>query len=264
MLGTNDKIFVRKNFIMKISACIITCNEERDLPRCLRSLQPVVDEIVVVDSGSADRTREVVDEFKARWVSHPWAGYVGQKNFAIAQASHAWVLSVDADEELSPALQESLRALREQPPSFLSRGYRVSRVVCYREKWIRHGDWYPDYLVRFFQRDWGRFTGGRVHERLVIEGGTPLLAGELWHYTYADREDRKMRIENYAHLWAESAYEQGRRCGRFTPWLHAAGRWLRGYVLRQGFMDGAVGLDIANGNAREVFLKYRQLRDLWR
>jgi glycosyltransferase involved in cell wall biosynthesis len=246
---------------MKISACLITLNEERNLPRCLRSLAPLADEIIVVDSGSTDGTAAIAREFGARFISQPWLGYVGQKNFALDRAAHPWVLSIDADEEISPRLAAAILELKSGPAP-AANGYRVSRLVHYRGRWIRHGDWYPDRLVRLFRRDQARFTGGRVHETLELPGDQPLLPGHLHHFTYASRHDRAARCAAYAALWAQSAHEQGRRAAPWTGPAHACARFLKGFVLKGGFLDGAVGWDVALGNAREVALKYRRLRQL--
>jgi len=250
---------------MKISACIITLNEERDLPRCLTSIVPVVDEIVVVDSGSADGTSNVARQFGARVVHQDWLGYVGQKNFALSQAVHPWVLSIDADEELSPELAASIAKLKSNPPSDSLNtpyGYEISRVVFYRGRWIRHGDWYPDRLVRLFQRDHAKFSGGQVHERLEVPGTHPPLSGDLRHFTYDNATDRTDRCVKYAGLWAQSAQAQGKRAELWSPLLHAAARFCKGFFLKGGFLDGAIGWEIAIGNAREVWLKYYLLRQL--
>ena len=250
---------------MKITACIITLNEERDLPRCLKSIAPVSDEILVVDSGSKDGTVTIAQQFGARVVRQEWLGYVGQKNFALDQAAHPWVLSIDADEELSPELAISIARLKADPATESAEapnGYEVSRVVFYRGRWIRHGDWYPDKLVRLFRRDKARFHGGRVHERLEVPGTHPLLSGDLHHFTYDTAADRAARCAHYAALWAQSAYEDGRRAGTWAPLLHALARFGKGFFLKRGFLDGAIGWDIAMGNAREVWLKYHLLRQL--
>jgi glycosyltransferase involved in cell wall biosynthesis len=247
---------------MKISACLIACNEELNLPRCLASVGPVVDEIIVVDSGSTDKTQKIASTYNARFISKDWSGYVAQKNFALDQAVHPWILSIDADEELSPELADSIRRLREHPPADPPSGYLFSRLVSYRGRWIRHGDWYPDFLVRLFQKKWGHFAGGQVHERLQIEGETKKLDGFLHHYTYLDRVDREARIARYAELWAASAHEQGICAQPWTPAVHAIARFIRGSLVRGGFLDGPIGFEIACGNAREVYLKYHHLRKL--
>jgi putative peptidoglycan lipid II flippase len=250
---------------MKISACIITLNEERNLSRCLKSLASLVDEIVVVDSGSTDETRTMARQFGARVVPHAWAGYVAQKNFALDQASHPWVLSIDADEEISPELGSAIAGLKvssavDSPKG--PNGYRFSRLVYYRAHWIKHGDWYPDRLVRLFRRSEGRFTGGHVHEKLELPGEHPILPGHLHHFTYANAEDRNARCARYAELWAQSAHERGKCAGKWSPPLHAVARFAKGFFLKAGFLDGPIGWDIAEGNAREVWLKYDLLRKM--
>jgi glycosyltransferase involved in cell wall biosynthesis len=250
---------------MKISACIITLNEERNLPRCLASVAPLVDEILIVDSGSTDATPEIAAKYAARVVTQAWLGYVGQKNFALAQAAHSWVLSIDADEEISPELAQAIARVKADPAADAPgapNGYQFSRIVFYRNKWVRHGDWYPDRLVRLFRRREARFTGGRVHEKLEIRGGHPILPGHLHHFTYEDAFDRRQRCARYAELWAQSAHEAHKRAYPWSGPLHALARLGKGLVLKRGFLDGAVGWDVAAGNAREVWLKYDLLREL--
>ncbi|MDD5262314.1 MAG: glycosyltransferase family 2 protein [Methylacidiphilales bacterium] len=247
---------------MKISACIITLNEESDLPRCLASLKPVADEIVIVDSGSTDRTPFIATDHNARFIRHDWEGYVAQKNFALQKATGDWILSIDADEELSPELRDEILKLKEAGKDPEATGFDVSRVVFYENKWIRFGDWYPDRLVRLFRRDRARFEGGAVHERLEIQGPVQSLKGELYHYTYRNLADQMACIENYSTLWASSAFKEGKRAGLLTPYLHAIVRFLRAFILKGGFKGGLLGWRIASLNAREVYLKYKKLRNL--
>ena len=191
-----------------------------------------------------------------------WLGYVGQKNFALAQASHSWVLSIDADEEISADLAKSIARIKRDPATDVPgapNGYEVSRIVFYRGRWIRHGDWYPDRLVRLFRRTEARFSGGHVHEKLELRGEHPILPGHLHHFTYDDAYDRSERCAKYAALWAQSAYEKHRRAHLWSGPVHALARWGKGYLLKRGFLDGAIGWEIAAGNAREVWLKYHLL-----
>jgi len=250
---------------MKISVCLITLNEERNLPRCLASVAPIADEILIVDSGSRDRTEEIARQFGARFVHQDWLGNTDQKNFAQDQAAHPWVFNIDADEELSPDLIQAIIRLKALPVCDTPEapdGYRVSRMVFYLGRWIRHGDWYPDRLVRLYRRDKARFTGGRVHGQVELPGETPLLPGHLHHYTYLDAADRAARCAKYAEIWAQSAHAEGRHCGPLKGPLHALARFVKGYLLKHGFCDGAIGWEIAMGNAREVWLKYHLLREL--
>jgi glycosyltransferase involved in cell wall biosynthesis len=248
---------------MKTSFCLITLNEEKNLPRCLKSCADLADEIIVLDSGSADATGKIARGFGARFERQSWLGYVGQKNKVLSLASHEWIFSLDADEELSPELRDEIRLFK-----FAGEvggdvgGFDMPRCVFYEGRWIRHGDWYPDRLVRWFRRDRAKFSGGKVHERLEIRGRLVSLRGELHHYSFRDAADHRARGEQYARLWAQEKFEAGQGAGPFAPVFHAAFRWLRGYILRRGFLDGAQGRRIAALCARETHLKYRLLREM--
>jgi len=249
---------------MNISACIITRNEEDNLPRCLESIKDVVDEIVIIDSGSTDRTPFIATEYNARFIRHDWEGYVAQKNFALQKATWEWVLSIDADEELSPELRGELLKLKQQSPEPVASGFEMARVVFYEGRWIRFGDWYPDRLVRLFRKSRAKFAGGAVHERLEVEGAVEPLAGELHHYTYRDLADQQARMERYSTLWAEAAHQEGRRAGWASSYTHAVARFLRAFVIKGGFKGGVLGFRIARLNAAEVYLKYQKLARLGR
>ena len=248
---------------MKISFCLITLNEEKNLPRCLASCAGLADEIIVLDSGSTDATEKIARQFGARFEHQDWLGFVGQKNRVLSLATRDWIFSLDADEELSPELRAEILLLKNNgAPSHNVNGYSMPRCVLYEGRWIRHGDWYPDRLVRLFRRDHARFAGGSVHERLEISGPVQDLHGDLHHYSFADADDHWQRCQFYAGLWAQEKFEAGKTAGVFAPALHAAFRWLRGYVLRGGFLDGPQGWRIAALCARETHLKYRRLRSL--
>lgn len=247
---------------MKISFCIITLNEEKNLARCLKSCTDLADEIVILDSGSTDGTEKIAHEFGVRWEHQEWLGFVGQKNKVLSLATHPWVFSLDADEELSEELRDEIRMFKDVEPAEDRSGFSVNRCVCYEGRWIRHGDWYPDRLVRLFRRERARFTGGKVHERLEIKGRIVKLWGELNHYSFTDAADHWARCVKYARLWAESQHEAGRSAGPLAPLGHALYRWFRAYLLRRGFLDGLLGWRIATYAAGEVYLKYRLLRQL--
>ena len=249
---------------MKISLCVITLNEALNLPRCLRSCAGLADEIVVLDSGSTDATERVAREFGARWHHQDWLGYVGQKNTLLSLAGGDWILSLDADEELSPGLRAELGQLKQAEPENRVGGFSMPRCVLYEGRWIRHGDWYPDRLTRLFRREGARFAGGKVHERLEASGTVVKLRGELYHHSFRDAADHWARCRKYARLWAETQVEAGRKAGPLAPYTHALFRWLRGYVLKRGFLDGPQGWRIAVFSAREVLLKYRLLREIKR
>lgn len=247
---------------MKLSFCLITLNEEENLPRALTSCADLADEIVIVDSGSVDRTESVAREFGAKWHRQDWLGYVGQKNKALSLAENEWAFVLDADEELSPELIAEIRAIKSNETPTGITGFSMPRCVLYEGKWIRHGDWYPDRLVRLFQRSKAEFAGGKVHERLEVDGPIRDLRGELYHFSFKDADDHWARCQKYARLWAETQQEAGRRAGPLAPISRSAFRWFRGYLLKGGFLDGAQGWRIARMNAREVKLKYGTLREL--
>ncbi len=172
------------------------------------------------------------------------------------------MFSLNADEELSPSLRDEIRALKQTVPTGGISGFSMPRCVLYEGRWIRHGDWYPDRLTRLFRRERVKFAGGRVHERLEISGAVTPLRGDLHHHSFRDAADHRARGDHYAKLWAQDKYEAGKTAGALSPALHGAFRWLRGYVLRRGFLDGTQGWRIAIISAQEVALKYRLLREL--
>jgi glycosyltransferase involved in cell wall biosynthesis len=247
---------------VKISFCIITLNEAENLPRCLASCADLADEIVVLDSGSTDSTERIARQFGARWEVQGWPGYVAQKNKLLSFARNKWVFSIDADEELSPELRGEIRALKSSEPPEAVSGYSMPRCVFFEGRWIRHGNWYPDRLTRLFRKHRAQFAGGKVHERLNVTGKIVRLRGELHHYSFRDAEDHWKRCQKYAKLWAETRHEEGKSAGMLTPYVRATVRWLRGYFIKAGFLDGKQGLRIANVCAREVFLKYKLLREM--
>lgn len=249
---------------MRISFCIITLNEEENLGRCLRSCADLADEIVIVDSGSRDRTRTIAEQFCARFVHQDWLGYVGQKNLALDLATNEWIFSIDADEELSPTLHQEIAGLKKGQQAEDTAGFSMPRCVLYEGRWIRHGDWYPDRLVRLFRKSTARFSGGKVHERLEIKGEIKALRGDLHHFSFRDAADHWARCQKYARLWAEMQFESGKRVNALAPAFRGGFKWVRNYILRGGFLDGRQGWQIAGICAREVHLKYSLLRELGR
>ncbi len=247
---------------MKISSFLIVHNEKRNLPLAIGSVLSFSDEIVVVDSGSNDGTQKLAAEAGARVIEHGWEGYAGQKNFAMSQCLNDWVFSIDADEVCDEDLQESILRLKGGAASLTPAGYLVSRVANYRGRWIRCGNWFPDPLPRLFDRRKSKFAGGRVHERVEIDGELGVLPGELLHYSFGDKKSRARTVERYARLWAEDAAENGKSCSAVSPFLHGLGRWARGYLWRRGWMDGSLGWEIAMDNAYEAYAKYRALREI--
>ena len=246
----------------KISAVLIAQNEEDRIEAALRSLA-FCDEIVVVDGGSRDGTAARVSAFGARLLERPFDGFVAQKNFAVEQARHDVVLSLDADEEVTHALRAEIQALGAG--ELLPRsGYRIRRVTHYLGREIRATDWYPDWQLRLFDRRRGRFAGDLVHESVKVEGPVGRLTGEIIHRPYRDEEDHLRRIDRYAALWAEAAYRRGKRAFPGVGAAAAFFAFLRNYFFKGGIWLGTVGLRVSRLNAfyvQQKFVKLKALED---
>lgn len=241
-----------------ISAVVITLDEERNIERCLRSVAPFAAETLVVDSGSRDATTEIAARLGARVLHHPWSGYGPQKRFAVAQAAHPWVFSIDADEEVSPALAAEIASL-----DFTRDGYEVPRAVHYLGRWIRHGIWYPGYVTRLFRRDRGGFSDDAIHESVRVNGHTGRLRADLLHYSYRDVDHHLAKMNEFTTLSAQKMFAERRRAGAARLALQPPLEFLRAYAARGGILDGYPGLVIALFHAYYVFLKYAKLRELW-
>ncbi len=244
----------------KISAVLIAQNEEDRIDTALRSVA-FCDEIVVVDGGSSDRTLERIRARAVRLIERPFDGFVAQKNFAIDQARHDIVLSLDADEEVSNELKRDIKDVcsgEALPKS----GYRISRVTHYLGHEIRATDWYPDWQLRLFDRRQGRFVGDLVHESVRVKGRVAKLAGELVHRPYRDMSDHLKRIERYATLWAEAQHQKGRSAPPFAAGAASAFAFLRNYIFKGGILLGGIGYTISRLNARYVHQKFAKLKAL--
>lgn len=242
----------------RISGIVITLNEENRIRGAIRSLS-CCDEVVVVDSGSTDRTCAIAESLGARVIPRPWSGYSEQKNFAASQASHDWVLSIDADEEVSAELAGAISRLRLNGFDDAC-GYQIARRANYLGTWIDHSGWYPDWKTRLYDRRKARWQGD-LHESVVADGRLGRLTGDLLHFPYRSVRDHYERIDRYTRLAAESARRSGRR-GRPLKLIFGPGlQFLRSFVIQLGFLDGAAGLRIAWMSAHYVFLReFRILR----
>ena len=245
----------------QLSVTIITLNEADQIAAALDSVS-WADEVVVVDSGSTDGTPDLARAKGARVSTRAWTGWIDQKNHAASLASHDWILSLDADERATPELASEIRALLQAEPA--RRGYRIPRVTFHLGRWIRTTDFYPDFQTRLYDRRAGGWQGGRVHESVRVDGGQGQLRGELQHYSFRDLADQVARLNHYSTLAARQMHEDGRRATVADLLVHPPAAFLRNYVLRRGFLDGAAGLVISAVNAYGVFLKFAKLRELER
>jgi len=239
-----------------ISATIVACNEATKLARALRSLT-CADEIVVVDSGSADATPEIAASLGARVISQAWQGYSAQKNFATSHARHEWILSLDADEELDVDAQAAIRNWKGCEPT--ADGYRFARRARYLGRWILHSGWYPDYKVRLFNRHKGRWVGKYVHESLSVNGRVETMPGEILHYTCDALEEHLQRIELYTDLAAQEMIERGETVNLLERCFDPLWVFFHTYFLRLGVLDGHQGFLIAAMAARYVSRKYSKV-----
>jgi glycosyltransferase involved in cell wall biosynthesis len=241
----------------RISACIITRDEEDRLGACLDSLD-WCDELLVVDSHSTDKTRELAAARGARVIERDWPGHVAQKEFAVRQAHHEWVFCIDADERVSPELRAAVEAARRGGFAGAA-GYEVSRVSAYLGRWIRHGTWYPDWKLRLFDRRRGGWGGRDPHDRVSVDGAAQRLAGELRHEPYRSFDDHLRTIDRYTTTMADAMRAEGRRARLADVILRPPARFFVFYVWRRGFLDGWRGLLLAYLAAHYVRLKYAKL-----
>src|SRR3977135_1129803 len=213
----------------RLSLCLITLNEEENLPHALASLSEIADEIVVVDSGSTDRTAEIAGKHGAECFERAWTNYADQKNYAAECASNDWVFSMDADEELSSPLKTSLLAWKKHTPEYCV--YEVSRKTFYLGAWIEHSGWYPDFQRRLYRRDEAEFAG-TVHESLRHAGKIGRMSGDLLHYTVRSFEEHEANVERYTTLAAQQMFAEGKRNWKGARWF--ATPWRRCQNLHMG------------------------------
>ncbi len=249
---------------MKISVTIITFNEADNIRAACESVA-WADEVLVVDSGSADATREIAAGCGARVVERDWPGFAAQKQFAAESATHDWVFSLDADERVSEELRACVLALRDAGESRLAGGYRVARRSFYMGRWIKGGGWYPDFQLRFYDRRRGRWEGAHVHESVKMSAGARVetLGGDLLHFSVRDAAHHHRMIgERYAPLAARKMFEAGRRTTPLRIATAGPAAYTRSLILKGGFRDGLAGLAIARFAAHHAFLKHIMLWEM--
>jgi glycosyltransferase involved in cell wall biosynthesis len=249
---------------MKLSVSIITFNEEKNIARCINSVAEIADEVVVVDSLSADKTREICLSLGVRFIEQPFLGYKEQKNFALDQVQYEYVLSLDADEALSPELLASIKKVKAE--GFPAGGYTMNRRSWYCDSWIYHGYWYPDTKLRLAKRSLVKWEGINPHDKLEIEKNAPVihLDGDILHYTYYTMDEHVLQGNKFSTISAKAYFEQGKKSGIVKLLINPAWAFFSSYIVKRGFLDGFNGFVISKQIANQTFLKYAKLLQLQR
>ncbi len=252
--------------MIKLSVAIITYNEEKNLERCLKSVTRVADEVVIIDSFSTDATLTIAAKYQARVIQHPFEGFVKQKNIACDAALYTWVLSVDADEVISPELEQGILSAKASPKYDM---YRLSRLTNYCGKWIKHSGWYPDKKIRLFDRTKGRWQGDMIHEKWQphdAHAAEGTLKGDLLHYSFYTISDHIRKIEKYTEMSARAAAERGKSCSILKIAVVPCWNFFMNYIIRLGFLDGYYGFIVCALTAGESRIKYAKTRQyyLWK
>lgn len=246
--------------MIALSVVIITLNEEKNIERCIRSVQSVADEIIVVDSLSADDTVAIAQRLGAKIVLQYFLGHLEQKNFATEQAKYDWVLSIDADEELSAELAEEIKKIKSNPTA---QAYHFNRLNNYCGHWIRHGGWYPDRKIRLYNRKAGAWKGENPHDRWTLHDNNErpsLLKGDLLHYSYSSISDHLKKIEKYSDIAARQKVNKGEDCSILKIWLGPKWKFVKDYIIRLGFVDGYWGYIVCKLSSMENLAKYAKTR----
>ncbi|MBC7861961.1 MAG: glycosyltransferase family 2 protein, partial [Bacteroidia bacterium] len=248
----------------KISAVIISFNEEANIGRCIDSLLPVADEIVVVDSFSTDRTEEICMELGAKFVQHKFEGHIEQKNWAITQAGFPFVLSLDADEALDETLRNSIREVKK---TGTKDGYYMNRLTNYCGHWVKHCGWYPDKKLRLWNSAKGKWGGINPHDKFdLFEGdkNTAHLEGNILHYSYYSVEDHYKQVNYFTDIASKAFFKDGKKAPAFKLILNPTAKFIDHYFLKLGFLDGKAGYLISKISAYATWLKYKKLRALYK
>jgi len=246
---------------MNLSVAIITYNEERNIERCLLSVQGLADEIVVVDSFSKDGTEEICKNYGVRFVQHIFEGHIQQKNYAIDQCKGDWILSLDADEALDDKLKATILEIKKKQ---VYDGYSMNRLTNYCGNWVHHCGWYPDTKVRLIRKGKALWKGTNPHDRLDMIGGQPVghLNGDILHYSYYTREDHLKQIEYFGDIAAHELFTQGKTSSWPLIGIKVLAQFIKSYFIKLGFLDGATGLTISRLSAFATYRKYLKLKVL--
>ncbi len=244
-----------------LSAAVITYNEAENIRDCLSSVVDFVDEIVVLDSFSTDDTEQICREFETvRFHQHPFDGHIQQKNRAMALCTSEWILSIDADERVTPDLRRSIETFLSSNPTAV--GAKFPRLACHMHRFIRHGGWYPNARYRLVRKDQARWGGENPHDKLILDGRGKKLAGDLVHYTAMDLADQVVTINSFSSIAALTRYNKGKRFHLWRLLVKPISKFVEMYGVKRGFLDGMPGFIIAVSSAYSSFLKEAKLYEL--
>ncbi len=249
--------------MIKISLVIITFNEEKNIERCIDSTIDLVDEIIVVDSFSTDKTKEICLNKKLKFIENTFVGHIEQKNFAISQADNDYILSLDADEALSDELKKNILLLKS---NWHSDAYEINRLTNYCGKWIKHTDWYPDRKIRLFDRNKAYWGGINPHDFILTEPEAKIsrLNGDILHYSYNSIQQHITQFNYFTDINAREAFQKGKKAGLFKIIFNPIWKFIQSYFIRQGFLDGYYGFLVCVISAFATFAKYIKLRELYK
>lgn len=249
--------------MVKISAVIITFNEEKNIERCINSVKSVVDEVVVVDSYSKDKTEDICRQQGVNFIKHPFEGHIQQKNFAASKAKYNIVLSLDADEALSDDLKNSIIRVKS---NFVADGYFFNRLSSYCGQWIRHCGWYPDRKLRLWDRTKGQWGGENPHDKFIMVKGAQVkhLKGDLLHYTFHTVDQHMDTVNKFSGIAAQMRFNKGKKTNTIKIVLKPFFKFITLYFIKLGFLDGYYGYVVCKNSAHSAFLKEVKLRELHR
>lgn len=247
----------------EISAVIITFNEERNIARCIESLLPVMDEIIIIDSFSSDKTKEICSKYPVKFIENKWLGYSKTKNLGNKLTQFDYIFSIDADEALSEDLQKEILSLKKNK---LEGIYKVNRLTNYCGKWIYRSGWFPDWKIRLFPKKFSNWNDAIVHEELEFSCNLPEMKFKhvLEHYSYYSYTQHQEKADKYSLLTAKKYFEQKKKSTIISPFLSALGRFISMYILKLGFLDGYNGFMISKISAKSNYLKYKELNRLYK
>ncbi|MFT4753637.1 MAG: glycosyltransferase involved in cell wall biosynthesis [Salibacteraceae bacterium] len=249
--------------MIQLSIVIITFNEEVNIERCLLSVKNIADEVVVVDSFSTDKTKQICEKYKVRFIENEFLGHIEQKNFALKKAKYDYVLSLDADEAISPELERSIIEVKN---NWMHSTYKMNRLTNYCGDWIKHGSWYPDTKLRLVKKDVVVWAGDNPHDRLVsLQKKKAIhLKGDILHYSYYSISEHILQQEKFSSIAAQALYKRGEKAPLYKLFVNPLASVIKDILLRSGYLDGVSGFKVAEISAKSVFWKYKKLRDLWK